>query len=157
MGWISISPFKESFEPNFLVQIDKDQFEKALIERLREQGHEIDQWLKDIPPEFRDDLPWIPDDLFRWVIISVSLCRTFNQIITPAARYYFQKGDKQNELIGSGCVATHAAYDRSFYTQVPHHSAQASPLDAITLDKVATTINHLISRYLDGRIQSRWR
>jgi Apea-like HEPN len=137
---VSKSPFKESFEPNFLVRIDKDIFEKAVIERLRGQSHDIDRWLEEIPPELRDDLPWIPDDLFRWIIVSMSLCRTFDQIVTPAARYYFQKGDKQDELISSGCVATHAAYDRSFYTQVPHHPGEAGPLDSIILDKVATTI-----------------
>jgi hypothetical protein len=70
---VAVGPFKESFGPNFLVQIDKELFEKALIDRLREQGHDIDKWLKKIPPEFRDNLPWMPDDLFRWVIISMSL------------------------------------------------------------------------------------
>jgi len=133
---ISNSPFKDSFKPNFLVQIDEREFIAALFERLRAQGHDPD---KLIPAEFEGRVPLIAEDLLRWVLVSLSLCRTFD-MVTPAARYLFQHGDKPGELISFSGVATHAGYDRSVFTRVPHHAGTAGPIDVDVLSKLAMTI-----------------
>jgi hypothetical protein len=135
-----LPPFKERFEPNFLVQIDKRDFTDGLLERLRDQGHDRRELLKTIPPEFGEELPLLAEDILRWVIVSLSLCRTFNEITLPALRYEFRHGDTPGQLIPSGCCATHAGHDRSMYTMVSHHHGLASSLDLDILNKLATAI-----------------
>lgn len=133
---VPVGPFKDKFEPNFLVQIDEQKFIEALFERLRVQGHDPD---KLIPADFEGRMPLIAEDLLRWVLMCLSLCRTFD-ITTPAARYLFQHGSKPGGLIYFGCTATHAGYDRSMFTRVPHHAGTAGPLDLDELNRIATTI-----------------
>jgi hypothetical protein len=132
-------PYKESFEPNFLVQMNDDEFIEGIIERLSARGYDRRELSKDIPPEFGARIPLLPDEPLRWVLISLSLCRTFD-IKTPAARYHFREGDSPGQLIGSGCVATHAGHERSFYTQVSHHPSPSEHIDNVFLDKIAETI-----------------
>ena len=132
--------FKERFEPNFLVQIDKRDFTEGLLERLRDQGHDTREFLKAIPPEFGEELPIISEDILRWVIVSLSLCCTFNEITLPALHYEFRHGDAPGQLIASGRGATQTGHDRSMYTMVSHHSELAPPLDLVILNKIATVV-----------------
>jgi hypothetical protein len=132
-------PFKEAFEPNFLIEIDGREFTRGLLKRLGSQGHKQDKFLSGIPKERHDDVVLIPDDLFRWVLMALSLCRTF-EIATPIARYMFQTGSPPGQLTPSGCSATHAAYDRSMYTRVPYHRGTTTPLYVVALNKIATAI-----------------
>ena len=131
---------RNDFEPNFLVQIDKRDFTEGFLERLHAQGHDPRELLKAIPPEFGEELPLLPEDILRWVIVSLSLCRTFNEITLPALRFEFRHGDTPGQLIASGCCATHAGHDRSMYTMVSHYPELAGPLDLGILNKLATAI-----------------
>jgi Apea-like HEPN len=135
----SSTPFKEAFEPNFLVEVDGRSFTNGLIKRLVVQGYDKQKLLSGIPKDHHDDVVRSPDDLFRWVLMTPSLCRTFN-IAMPVVRYVFQPGALPGQLIPSGCVATHAGHDRSIYTQVPHHPKAAGPLHVNTLNKIARAI-----------------
>ncbi len=136
--WLNVSsvPFKDKFEPNFLIQVDEQTFTAGLFERLRAQGHDPDTL---IPATFEGRVPLIAEDLLRWVLMCSSLCRTFD-ITLPAARYLFQHGSKPDELIYFGCAATHAGYDRSMFSSVPHYADSAGPLDHDELNRIAMTI-----------------
>ena len=141
---------KETFEPNFLIEIDGREFTQGLLKRLGSQGHKRDELLDGIPKNYHDDVVLFPGDLFRWVLMSLSLCRTF-EITTPFAHYSFRNGSTPGQLIVLGCTATHEAYDRSMYAKVPHHQGTAAPLYVVTLNKIATAIEPyyqpLVSRH----------
>jgi hypothetical protein len=70
-------PFKERFEPNFLVQINHGKFTEGVIERLRAEGHDT-EGLKADP-----HTSGLPENLLRWVLISLSFLgySTFGRLL----------------------------------------------------------------------------
>ncbi len=130
-------PFKERFDPNCLVQIDSQPFTDYISERLRAQGYDTQKILDSMPEHLRGRLPVVPAHLLRWVIMSLSLCRSFNEISLPAFSYGFRHGDKPGQLTPAACNPTQLGYDRSFYTNVSHHPGLAGPLDLFELNQLA--------------------
>jgi Apea-like HEPN len=105
---------------------------------LSAEGHNVKTLIESLPDEFGGRPPLLPNRLLRWVIVSLSLCRTF-QIWLPQGSYSFNIDDS-GKLIPSGLVATHEGHDRSIFTTVPHHRGVSGPIELDELNKIATII-----------------
>lgn len=124
---------KEPFEPNFLVVVDEETYLAALANRIGIELRSLEEslTLKTSHPPHR--IPIIPDDLFRWALVSLYLCYDL-EIYLPSFKYHFRR--ETDTLVWSGCGPTHAGFHRSIYTNVRYHKNLTWPIDLNIMEQI---------------------
>ena len=125
---------RERFQPNFVVSVDESAYLRGLADRLGTEVRSLEEALTLKGPDGNHRIPIIPDDLFRWALVSLYLCYDLD-IRLPSARYGFRfEGDS---LIPSDSGATHAGFERSIYTTVAYHKHLTWPIDFNIVRRIA--------------------
>jgi len=126
---------KENFEPNFLIRIDHSKFIAERVRKLKASGFPIDDYLREhYEKGFSNAHIVLMLEPVRWVLTSLSLCRTFD-MSTPIGSYSFTYEDDATRLRPAGSARRSGGYRTSRF-HVPHLK-NALPLHIVELSAVA--------------------